>query len=130
MVLEILLSRALTNQELGSILKPEENLAILNLFLRNSGPQVRRKAGVPCLAILSAQALSAGRLFRSPPRGYVNGESLTLEPITMQGALHLGSDWLLKWGAEKWLLRFREADAVLRKDRMRLECFLCALDSL
>src|ERR1022692_2753103 len=86
--LEILLSRAFTNEELGSILKPEEDPAILSLFLRNRWPQRGRKAGFPCLAILSAQALSAGRLFRAPPRGYVNEELLALEPITVQRAFH------------------------------------------
>jgi hypothetical protein len=43
-----------------------------------------------------------------------------LEPITLQGTLHLGSHWLLKWGTKEWLLLFREADAISRKDRMRL----------
>jgi hypothetical protein len=40
--------------------------------------------------------LSAGRLWRSPPRGYVDEELWALEPITVQKAFHLGSDWFLK----------------------------------
>ena len=95
-VLAIQLSRALTDQKLGSILQLEEDLAILALFLRNSGPQLRRKAGFPCLAILSAQALSAGRLLRLSPRGHVNEESLALETTTVQRAFHSSCNRFLK----------------------------------
>ena len=52
------------------------------------------------------------------------------EPIPVQWAFHHGSDRFLRWRTEKWLFTFREADAVLRKYRPRLQSFLGSLDSL
>ena len=93
-----------------------------------AGHNADRKAGFPCFAILGAPTLSAGRLFRSPPRGFEDEESLAHEPIAMR-TFHSGSDWFLKRRTEEWFLLFWEADAILGNTRLSFQSFLHALDS-
>ena len=74
--------------------------------------------------------LSTSWLCCAAPLRHVHVKHGLSEPITVSGTLHLSGYRFLRWRNEKWLLVFREADAILGKDRLRIQSFLGSLDSI
>jgi hypothetical protein len=97
---------------------------IIGFWLLNGRAQFCREAGIPCLAMLGAQALSAGRLFLSELRGYVDEKLLALEPFTVERSFHLGGYFFLKLFAEERWFFVRKANAIRRAPRLYSDCIL------
>jgi hypothetical protein len=106
-----------------------ELVAVFCLFFCNGGTQFRRETSPPCLPVLSAEPLPAGRLPFCPLTRHMDVKDRLPEPISVQWAFHSGSDLFLKGGTEKWLLSFREANAVRREYGLGLENLLSLFNS-
>src|ERR1019366_1583316 len=79
------------------------------------------------LAVMGPQVL--GLLVAKPFRDVYVTNRLP-EPITVQWALHFGSDFFLPWKTEERLLPLRKTDAVRREYGLSLESLLSLFNSL
>jgi len=61
---------------------------------------------------LGTEKFSSRRFFFTSPRSHVNVENRVTEAVTMQRALHLGSNLFFARETEAWLLILREANAI------------------
>jgi hypothetical protein len=100
------------------------------LRLPLDGPELGRETGFPCLAVLGAEPLAAGRLCFAAPLRDIHVKHRLREPIAMSRALHFSGYRFLRWRKEKWVLVFRETDAVRREYGLAFESLLSFFNSL